>query len=273
MDNTAFSDIFSLNDDVIDVFKKSKDALQKDGNDSFLKIFDNGAIVGSLRSLDALRLASMTSQVGTTVRNTVGGYTRVGFDVLNQAFDEAIQRTISFTKGEKATKTGAESFRDIFSVAYGLINKEQSIAVESIFAMGFQNKAQKLFRQLADLEDLTGVGLKGKKQPPSMLSNLTTRVGRNLNVLNTLSDNMFKRAAFMGSLTRELSKLKRIKIASGKTVDDLDYDLVNIMKTGRFNEIFGSKGGQKALDRAIEESLYFTYQASPKSPLDRKSVV
>jgi len=71
----------------------------------------------------------------------------------------------------------------------------------------------------------------------------------------------------MGGLTRELSKLKRIKIASGKTVDDLDYDLVNIMKTGRFNEIFGSKGGQKALDRAIEESLYFTYQASPKSPL------
>ena len=39
------------------------------------------------------------------------------------------------------------------------------------------------------------------------------------------------------------------------------------MKTGRFNEVFGSKGGQKALDRAIEESLYFTYQASPKSPL------
>ena len=267
MDNTAFSDIFSLSDDAIDVFKKSKDALQKDGRDSFLKIFDNGAIVGSLRSLDALRLASMTSQVGTTVRNTVGGYTRVGFDVLNQAFDEGIQRSVSFLKGEKATKTGSESFRDIFSVAYGLINKEQSIAVESIFAMGFQNKAQKLFRQLADLEDLTGVGLKGKKQPPSMLSNLTTRAGRNLNVLNTLSDNMFKRAAFMGGLTRELSKLKRIQIASGKTVDDLDYDLVNIMKTGRFNEIFGSKGGQKALDRAIEESLYFTYQASPKSPL------
>ena len=267
MDNTAFSDIFSLNDDVIKVIKKSKDAMQNDGKEGFLKVFDNGAVIGSLRNLDALRLASMTSQVGTTVRNTVGGYTRVGFDVLNQAFDEGIQRSVSILKGEKATKTGSESFRDIFSVAYGLINKEQSIAVESIFAMGFQNKAQKLFRQLADLEDLTGVGFKGKKQPPSKLSNITTTVGRNLNVLNTLSDNMFKRAAFMGGLTRELSKLKRIKIASGKTVNDLDYDLVDIMKTGRFNEIFGSKGGQKALDRAIEESLYFTYQASPKSPL------
>ena len=267
MDNTAFSDIFSLNDDVVKVIKKSKDAMQNDGKEGFLKVFDNGAVIGSLRNLDALRLASMTSQVGTTVRNTVGGYTRVGFDVLNQAFDEGIQRSISLLKGEKATKTGSESFRDIFSVAYGLINKEQSIAVESIFAMGFQNKAQKLFRQLADLEDLTGVGFKGKKQPPSKLSNITTTVGRNLNVLNTLSDNMFKRAAFMGGLTRELSKLKRVKISSGKTVNDLDYDLVDIMKTGRFNEVFGSKGGQKALDRAIEESLYFTYQASPKSPL------
>ena len=267
MDNTAFSDIFSLNDDVVKVIKKSKDAMQNDGKEGFLKVFDNGAVIGSLRNLDALRLASMTSQVGTTVRNTVGGYTRVGFDVLNQAFDEGIQRSVSLLKGEKITKTGSESFRDIFSVAYGLINKEQSIAVESIFAMGFQNKAQKLFRQLADLEDLTGVGFKGKKQPPSKLSNITTTVGRNLNVLNTLSDNMFKRAAFMGGLTRELSKLKRVKISSGKTVNDLDYDLVDIMKTGRFNEVFGSKGGQKALDRAIEESLYFTYQASPKSPL------
>ena len=267
MDNTAFSDIFSLNDDVVKVIKKSKDAMQNDGKEGFLKVFDNGAVIGSLRNLDALRLASMTSQVGTTVRNTVGGYTRVGFDVLNQAFDEGIQRSVSLLKGEKITKTGSESFKDIFSVAYGLINKEQSIAVESIFAMGFQNKAQKLFRQLADLEDLTGVGFKGKKQPPSKLSNITTTVGRNLNVLNTLSDNMFKRAAFMGGLTRELSKLKRVKISSGKTVNDLDYDLVDIMKTGRFNEVFGSKGGQKALDRAIEESLYFTYQASPKSPL------
>ena len=267
MDDTAFSDIFSLNDNVLDIFKKSKEALKKEGNDSFNSLFDSGVITTSLRNLDALRLASMTSQVGTTVRNTVGGYTRVGFDVLNQIFDEATQRVVAGFKGEKFTKTGSESLRDIFSVAYGLINKEQSIAVETIFAMGFQNKAQKLFRQLADLEDLTGVGVKGKKQPPSMLSNLTTRAARNLNVLNTLSDNMFKRAAFMGGLTRELSKLKRIQIAAGKTVDDTQFDLVDIMKTGRFNQVFGTEGGQKALDRAVEEALYFTYQASPKNPM------
>ena len=267
MDDTAFSDIFSLNDNVLDVFKKSKEALKKEGNDSFNSLFDSGVITGSLRNLDALRLASMTSQVGTTVRNTVGGYTRVGFDVVNQIFDEATQRVIAGFKGEKFTKTASESFRDIFSVAYGLINKDQSIAVESIFAMGFQNKAQKLFRQLADLEDLTGVGLKGKKQPPSMLTNLTTRAARNLNVFNTLSDNMFKRAAFMGGLTRELSKLKRIQTAAGKTVDDTQFDLVDIMKTGRFNQVFGTEGGQKALDRAVEDALYFTYQASPKNPM------
>ena len=267
MDNAAFSDIFSLSDDALKVFKKSKDALKNDGNESFLKIFDNGAIIGSLRNLDALRLASMTSQIGTTIRNTVGGYSRVGFDILNTAFDEGLQRSVSFLKGEKYTKQAKDSFSDIFSVAYGLINKEQSIAIESIFAMGFQNKAQKLFRQLADLEDLTGVGLKGKKQPPTMLSNLTTRAGRNLNVFNTLSDNMFKRAAFMGNLTRELNKLKRLKAIDGKTVNDADFNLVDIMKTGRFNEVFGSKGGQKALDRAVEDSLYFTYQASPKSTI------
>ena len=267
MDNAAFSDIFSLSDDALKVFKKSKDALKNDGNESFLKIFDNGAIIGSLRNLDALRLASMTSQIGTTIRNTVGGYSRVGFDILNTAFDEGLQRSVSFLKGEKYTKRAKDSFSDIFSVAYGLINKEQSIAIESIFAMGFQNKAQKLFRQLADLEDLTGVGLKGKKQPPTMLSNLTTRAGRNLNVFNTLSDNMFKRAAFMGNLTRELNKIKRVRLSEGKKVADGELDMLQIMKDGRFNEVFGTKGGQKALDRAVEDSLYFTYQASPKSPM------
>jgi len=266
MEQSSFSNIFSLNDNVIDVLKKSKDAMAKDGKEGFLKVFDNGNITTGFRNLDALRLASMTSQVGTTVRNTVGGYTRVGFDVLNSVFDEAVQRSVSLLKGEKSTQTFKESAQNIFAVAYGLINKEQSTAVESIFAMGFQNKASKLFRQLADLEDLTGIGLKGR-QPPTKLSNITTGIGRNLNVFNTLSDNMFKRAAFMGNLTRELNKIKRVRLSEGKKVADGELDMLQIMKDGRFNEVFGTKGGQKALDRAVEDSLYFTYQASPKSPM------
>jgi len=267
IDDVSTSDIFSLNESALDVFAKSKKAMDKDDVQGFLKIFDHDW-VDYFRSADALRLAAMTSQVGTTVRNTVGGFSRVGIDALATLFDNAVQGVVTGTRrivtGEKGTQTFKDAFQDTFAIAYGLINKDKAIAVEQIFAMGFQNKAQKLYRQLADLEDLTGVGLKGKK-PPSKMRNLTTGVGRNLNVLNTLSDNMFKRAAFMGGLERSLRLMKRRRLASGQKVNDADFDLLEIMKAGNFNKVFGTEQGKKALDRAIEEALYFTYQASPKS--------
>ena len=55
--------------------------------------------------------------------------------------------------------------------------------------------------------------------------------------------------------------------AKGAKIDDSAFDLVEIMRQGKFNDTFGTKDGIKALDRAIEEALYFTYQASPKSHL------
>jgi len=261
IDDVSSSDIFSLNENVLNVFEKTKKFTDAGDYDGFIRQFD---ATETLRSLDALRLAAMTSQVATTVRNTVGGVARVGFDTVSNLFDGAVQKGVSTFRGEKSTLSFKDYLKDSFAVAYGIMNKDKAIAVETIFAMGFQTQAKKLYRQLADLEDLTGVGIKGKK-PPSKLRNLTTGVGRNLNVLNTLSDNMFKRAAFMGGLERELSKMKRIKLARGDKVTDADFDLMEIMKQGNFNKVFGTKEGKKALDRGIEEALYFTYQASPKS--------
>ncbi len=261
IDDVAASDIFSLNENVLNVFEKTKKFTDAGDYDGFIRQFDAKE---TLRSLDALRLAAMTSQVATTVRNTVGGVARVGFDTVSNLFDGAVQKGVSTLRGEKSTLSFKDYLKDSFAVAYGIMNKDKAIAVETIFAMGFQTQAKKLYRQLADLEDLTGVGIKGKK-PPSKLRNLTTGVGRNLNVLNTLSDNMFKRAAFMGGLERELSKMKRIRLARGDKVTDADFDLMEIMKQGNFNKVFGTKEGKKALDRGIEEALYFTYQASPKS--------
>ena len=142
IDNVANSDIFSINETAMDVFAKSKKAIDKDDVKGFLKIFDHDWF-DYARSADALRLAAMTSQVATTVRNTVGGYTRVGFDIVTQAFDKSLQKIVS--RG-KSTETFKDAFNDTFAIAYGLVNKDKAIAVEEIFAMGFQQKAQKLFQ-------------------------------------------------------------------------------------------------------------------------------
>ena len=267
LDRIGNSDLFSLSDEAMDTIDAATKAAKKGDAQGALRQFEYSTTSEFLRSADALRLAAMTSQVGTTVRNTVGGVLRVGIDTVTTGLDLGVQAFVQKAKGE--TK-GAISFKDwrdnTFAVAYGLINKDKSIAVEEVFAMGFQKQAEKLYRQLADLEDISGKLVKGKP-PPSKVRNIATGLGRNLNVLNTLSDNMFKRAAFMGAIQKELLKMKRLNQTKGLKVDDSAFDLVEIMKQGKFNDTFGTKDGIKALDRAIEESLYFTYQASPKSHL------
>ena len=205
---------------------------------------------GFFKKLDSVRLASMTSQTATTVRNTVSGYGRVGIDTVTKAVDRGISRFL----GQKVETPN----EDIFAVAYGLVNKKESKAVREIFEMGFHKKASQLFRELQDIE----VG--GTPKMTRM-----RHYSRELNALNTLSDNMFKRAAFVGSLKRQLNEAYSKKLNAGDAVNADDYNLVNVIKKGDFNKVFGGKEGGKLLDKAVEDALYFTYQKSPSSPAAR----
>lgn len=208
-----------------------------------------------IRALDTARLASMTSQTATTVRNTVSGYTRVGIDTVVKAVDRGIATSLG-----KGVKTPNE---DIFALAYGLINKKESKAIAEIFDMGFHNKATQLFRELQDIDPK---GASGSAKIEKLRA-----YGKELNRLNTLSDNMFKRAAFVGALKRQLNEqytaLEKAGKLAGRTQED--FNLVNIIKEGKFNTVFGDKEGKKALDKAVEDALYFTYQKSPSSPAAR----
>lgn len=208
-----------------------------------------------IRALDTARLASMTSQTATTVRNTVSGYTRVGIDTVVKAVDRGIATSLG-----KGVQTPNE---DIFALAYGLINKKESKAITEIFDMGFHNKATQLFRELQDIDPK---GASGSAKIEKLRA-----YGKELNRLNTLSDNMFKRAAFVGALKRQLNEqytaLEKAGKLAGRTQED--FNLVNIIKEGKFNTIFGDKAGKKALDKAVEDALYFTYQKSPSSPAAR----
>ena len=215
------------------------------------------------------------SQVATTVRNTVSGYTRVGFDVLTRSIEKTVQGVTG------TAPTGPND--DIFAIAYGLANRKESQAVKELFESGFAGEASKLFRALIDVEDVTN----------GRLSRLHG-VSRQLNALNTLSDNMFKQAALTGELKRKLNvmaskaldsstKIKTGKDAGKLTVEGLGnikfanaqeltehFDLIKIMSEGRFNQVFGtSKEGQEALKDAVQRSLDFTYQRTFNNDLAR----
>jgi len=221
--------------------RKALDAVDK---------MEGDAKMGWTRSLDQARLASMTSQTATTVRNTLSGYGRVGIDVATKALDRGIARFL----GQKVETPN----EDLMAVVYGLVNKKESKAIREIFELGFHKKASQLFRELQDIDP--GKGTK---------ANRLRKYSREINALNTLSDNMFKRAAFVGSLKRQLNETYTKRLQAGDAVNAEDFNLVNIIREGKFNSVFSGKEGGRVLDKAVEDALYFTYQKSPSNPTAR----
>ena len=263
LNSVASDNLFALDDVAKESVKKVATALDeadpRKALEAAKKLEGKEAGVGAfVRALDTARLASMTSQTATTIRNTVSGYTRVGIDTLVTAMDRGIASSLKVA-GKGKDKVGLGSVtpnEDIFALTYGLMNKKEAKAVTEIFDMGFHTKATGLFRELQDIDPK---GASGSAKIEKLRA-----YGKELNRLNTLSDNMFKRAAFVGSLKRQLNELYNVK---GGNVED--FNLVNIIKEGKFNSVFGTKEGKTALDKAVEDALYFTYQRSPSSPTAR----
>ena len=267
LDDVANFDIFGFSKEMKDVSAKLSKSVKDGDVRNYLDIAgDDLKDVSSWRRADAARLAFMTSQTATTFRNVVSGYSRVGMDILTQGLDNGL------AKATGTKKLGPNS--DVWAVAYGLTNKKEAGLVEEIFEKGFQDKASRMFKQLADIADVTG-GTAGNHKIGRL-----ENASRQLNALNTISDNMFKRAAFVGNLKRELNTMytqafrdpTAYKKASGKELKESDFDLIDIIKKGRFNDTFASKQGREALDRIIEDTLYFTYQKTPDSAL-AKSII
>ena len=209
----------------------------------------------------------MTSQTATTVRNVASGAIRVGFDSITRAVDLHLRKAT----GNQVVKAGQE---DALSVFFALTNEKEAVAIENVFAMGFEKESHRLFRMLQDIGDGT---FSDQHKKFKRLSN----VSRQLNALNTITDNYFKRAALVGNLKRSLNELysrtlqdeemyKAFTKKLGRAnIYAEDFNLVEIIKKGRFNDVFGSKEGKDILTKAIDEALYFTYQKNPDSDLGK----
>jgi hypothetical protein len=258
LDDVANYDMFGVAIEQKEAIKKLAEAAN-DGNVSeYLKVVGGNTFMDKAKAVDAMRLAFMTSQFATTFRNTISGAVRLPMDALTRAFDTNLARVT----GTKVLKPNS----DAFAIVYGMMNKKEAALIEQIFENGFQNKASTLFRQLADISDGLPNGRGGNHKVGKM-----ERVSRQLNALNTISDNLFKRAAFAGNLKRSLNDLytyyaknpSLYKKEFGKELAEEDFNLIEIIKKGRFNDVFGTKGGKEALDKVIQDTLYFTYQKTP----------
>ena len=144
-----------------------------------------GNIGGTFRGLDQLRLGVMTSQPATAMRNTENAGFRVIVDAFTRSFNNALNLR--------------NPFSGTFDVAKFLLNPYEAQVVRQIFQKDFPDAAGKLFREAADIEAATGFG-----------GGLST-LGRKMNIMNTFSDNIFKRAVFVSSLRRNINDLNKRK--------------------------------------------------------------
>ncbi len=220
-----------------------------------------------IQNVNKARIGFMTIQPATTVRNTTNGYMRnyvymfdnfgAGFaNIIKGSVKERAARLLNPTNTEvieeakRATalgsaqlRAGGESFF-LKDLAAGI----SSVETEALFQVmrdpkfGQSKTVQRLLREMGDIGDLTGAegGLLG--------------VSRKLNGLNTMSDNMFKRAIF----SREINKQIRAnpfdviqKDGTTLTINSLN----DALKTGNFRQI-----DDTYFAKAMEEAFDFTYQ-------------
>lgn len=275
--DAAHSDIFGLGKFEKGILKDTYDLLEKGNVRAFVEATDtaiadhaarsiSGAIYDGLRGADSLRIALMTSQTATTVRNIVSGGVRVGIDTAVKALDRGIASSIK-TIGKGKGKVGlfdATPNEDITALAFGFMNKKEAEAIELIFKTGFNAKSSQLFRELQDITDLADV-----KGGTKLLS--IRRIASEANALNTMADNMFKRASFVSRLKQGLNEEFARKLARGEVTqaDASKFNLRDITKRGDFNKVFSTEEGTEILNKAVSDSLAFTYQKTPDSPIGR----
>lgn len=264
------ADLFGLTEETTATLKKLDDALASGDTRQVLQATGEVKEGITIRGIDQLRLSMMTSQTATTFRNLISGYSRVGFDIATKVLDRSMAQGASVVgKGKGKVKLfEATPNVDTFAVLSGLTNHVRSRALATLLQQGFQRRHQQLFRQLTDIADASGE-LKGAR------TSKMQHLARELNALNTLQDNMFKQASFFGELARELNEAAARTKAINPAQDVSQFNLETIMRSGNFNEIFESTikagdevvfDGKKVLDRAIDKSLYFTFQRSPSNP-------
>jgi hypothetical protein len=208
---------------------------------------------GAIENMNKGRVGLMTIQIATTVRNTTNGFMRnyvyaldnAGMGLVNitkgkikKAFNPSDAQVRKFAEedvalGKAQMRTAFDSFM-LKDLVLGM-NSASTTALTRLMKddrFGNSGITKQLFRDMGDVAQQTGAegGLLG--------------LARRLNTLNTMSDNMFKRAVF----SRELNK--QILASSGGK-----KDLATVLKEGNFAQI-----KSESFADAMETALDFTYQ-------------
>ena len=192
----------------------------------------------ALKDVEQFTKATVVSGIDTTMRNVMGGINNVTFGTASRllegmaySIDEAVR---VFARGEKLQSVATlgrglgKSVEDSLRPLYYLINKGLSKDLSEMIAV---NNPAIMAR------------LMGKQEDQVVKTGALNRVAEAINVVNSLQDGFFRRAAFAESVDRQMSKV------------GLDmYDV--LAKNGTVPS--------DVISKAIDDALKFTMSYAPK---------
>jgi len=139
-----------------------------------------------LQDLDTMRISFMTSQPATTMRNLTNVGILIGTDMVDQV-NKAIYKGLTGDASQIKT-----FIPNMTSVVRGLsFNNTEAKLLRQIMLEEMPEQSMRLYNQAMRLE----VGMES--------SGVLARVGRFVNMANTLSDSVFKEGIFYGNLDRQ----------------------------------------------------------------------
>jgi hypothetical protein len=227
------------------------------------------------QDLDKLRLGVMTSQPATTMRNNLNGGMRVAIDATTRTFDNIFNLR--------------NPLDGTFDVAKYMLNPYEARVVQKLFRETFPEDAAKLFREAADIEAAKGG------------ETFLATMGRKINILNTASDNFFKRAVIAASLRRRISdanipmsdNLKEImlrgrmrrqmtdkqvdEVISKASKDDLaklmdEYGGIGAKKTVQLEDLMETGSLSRMPDQMLKDAIGDAYEFVYQAPMTGKNL-
>ena len=186
-------------------------------------------------NLDKARLGMMTVQTATTMRNAIGGGIRSAMYLVDNMFHGILDAstTLDAATRKRAFVRMGSGFRAFKSLTW---NQAEGNALRLIFQEEMPLQFRQLFRQNADVSAAIG------------LNSGMARWARKFNILNTYSDNAFKRAIFLAELQTQLGGSDKLRV---------------LIRTGKFADL--AKPEYKGvLEEAITESNSIVYQRTYK---------
>ena len=188
-----------------------------------------GKVWRGFKQLEDGRRAFMTSQPATTMRNNIFGVAMTGIDMVDQIFASGIRAV----KGERAA--AASTFKNS-AATLSYLTKDHYVA-EALTTMLSQEAPEKLSR----------VFMQAAQAEAGVVKNTRlARAGNAFNVLNTMSDHVFKRAVITSTIDRELGKLGN---------ETLGKSVMEMLEKGTISQL-----PDDILEKAMNESFAFTFQ-------------